>query len=85
MVILEFFSRLKFWRTTDRLGPDIAGTHYQIYFNNAGRVLCKKKFKHFGTGAEFRPGVSHSDVQNFIGKNVVISPINFLFCLYLAE
>lgn len=80
MVIFELFSRLKFWITTDRLGPDIAGTHYKLYFKKTGRKLCEKKFKYFGEGAEFRPGayaIACSRIS--IGKNVIIRPSTMLF------
>ena len=80
MVIIEFFSRMKFWKSTDRLGPDIAGTHYKLFFKKAGRKLCEKKFKYFGKGAEFRPGayaVACSKIS--LGKNVIIRPSTMLF------
>jgi len=80
MVLFEFFSRLKFWNTTDRLGPDIAGTHYKLYFKKAGKNLCKKKFKHFGEGAEFRPGAyAFACSKISLGRNVVIRPTTMLF------
>ena len=80
MVILEFFSRMKFWKNTDRLGPDILGTHYKLYYKKAGSKLCENKFKYFGKGAEFRPGAyafACSKIQ--IGKNVVIRPTTMFF------
>ena len=80
MVVTELYSRLKFWKNTDRLGPDIAGTHYKLYFKEAGRRLCQKKFKYFGEGAEFRPGayaIACSKIS--IGRNVVIRPTTMLF------
>lgn len=80
MILFELFSRLKFWRETDRLGPDIAGTHYKLYFKNTGRNLCKKKFKFFGKGAEFRPGAyAFACSKISIGCNVVIRPNTMLF------
>lgn len=80
MVIFELFSRIKFWKNTDRLGPDIAGTHYKLYFKKAGRQLCKKKFKHFGEGAEFRPGAFAFGCSKIsLGDKVVIRPTTMLF------
>ncbi len=80
MIIWEFFSRYKFWKNTDRLGPDIAGTHYRLYFKNSGRNLCKKKFKKFGKGAEFRPGAYAFGCSKIsLGDNVVIRPATMLF------
>jgi acetyltransferase-like isoleucine patch superfamily enzyme len=80
MILFELYSRIKFWNKTDRLGPDIAGTHYKLYFKNAGRKLCKKKFKFFGEGAEFRPGAyAFACSKISIGKNVVIRPNTMFF------
>jgi len=84
MVIFELFSRIKFWKNTDRLGPDIAGTHYKLYFKKAGRKLCEKKFKYFGEGAEFRPGayaIACSKIS--IGKNVLLFNLQQCFLLTL--
>lgn len=80
MIIFEFLNRLKFWLNTDRLGPDIVGNHYRLYFKNSARKLCKKKFKYFGEGSEFRPGsYAYGCSQISIGKNVVIRPTTMLF------
>ena len=80
MIFFEFLNRLKFWLNTDRLGPDIAGNHYRLYFKNSAVKLCKKKFKIFGKGAEFRPGSYAFGCSNIsIGKNVVIRPTTMLF------
>jgi acetyltransferase-like isoleucine patch superfamily enzyme len=80
MIIFEFLNRLKFWLNTDRLGPDIVGNHYRLYFKNSARKLCKKKFKHFGEGSEFRPGSYAFGCSKIsIGKNVVIRPTTMLF------
>lgn len=86
MVIFELFSRLKFWKNTDRLGPDIVGTHYKLFFKKEGRKLCEKKFQFFGEGAEFRPGayaVACSKIS--IGKRVVIRPGTMLFAEPIYE
>jgi acetyltransferase-like isoleucine patch superfamily enzyme len=80
MILLELFSRLCFWKQADRLGPDIAGTHYRLYFKKAGRKLCERKFKHFGIDAEFRPGAYAFGCSKIsIGNNVVIRPTTMLF------
>lgn len=76
----ELFSRLGYWNRCDRVGPDIPLTHWQLYFPGAMRRLCRKKFKHFGEGAEFRPGayaVGCSAIS--IGRRVVIRPGSMLF------
>lgn len=80
MVVFELFSRVRFWNKADRLGPDIPSTHYKLYFKKSGKRLCKKKFKHFGEGAEYRPGAYAFTCSNIsIGKNVVIRPTTMLF------
>jgi acetyltransferase-like isoleucine patch superfamily enzyme len=79
-VIPGFFARLRFWRTADRLGPDIPSTHWKLHFPIAMRQLCSKKFKQFGEGAEFRPGayaISCSKIS--LGRRVVIRPGSMLF------
>jgi acetyltransferase-like isoleucine patch superfamily enzyme len=44
------------------------------------KSLCKKKFKYFGDGAEFRPGAyAEACSKIMIGNNVVIRPGTFLF------
>ena len=80
MILFEIFSRLKFWLNTDRLGPDIVGTHYRLYFKKSGRKLCEKRFKYFGTNSEFRPGAyAFACSRISIGKSVVIRPNTMLF------
>lgn len=80
MVVFEFFSRIRFWNKADRLGPDVPSTHLKLYFKKAGRRICRKKFKFFGEGAEFRPGayaIACSKIS--IGQKVVIRPGTMLF------
>lgn len=76
----EIFSRIKFWNNADRIGPDILLTHWRLYFKSTMKKLCIKKFKHFGLGAEFRPGAYAEACSKIsIGNNVVIRPGTFLF------
>ncbi|MFH1380002.1 MAG: acyltransferase [bacterium] len=73
MLLAEIFRKFKFWLTADRLGPDMPLTHIGLYFPSTMKTLCKKRFKHFGEGAEFRPGayaLSCSKIS--IGNRVVI-------------
>jgi len=43
-------------------------------------TLCKSKFRHFGQGAEFRPGAYAVSCSNIsLGDNVVIRPGTMLF------
>ena len=78
--ISEISDRIKFWYYSDRIGPDIILTHWKLYFKSSMRKLCKKKFKRFGEGSEFRPGAYADACSNIsIGNNVVIRPGTFLF------
>jgi acetyltransferase-like isoleucine patch superfamily enzyme len=76
----DLIERIKFWRSADRIGPDILITHWMLYFKSTMRGLCEKKFKCFGNGSEFRPG-SYAEACSkiSIGENVVIRPGTFLF------
>ncbi len=78
--IKDFFSRLRFWSNADRVGPDIPLTHWMLYFKYTMNHLCKKKFKSFGEGAEFRPG-SYAEACSkiSIGNYVTIRPGSYLF------
>ena len=76
----EINSRIKFLQKLDRIGPDNPLTHWKLNFKSSGTELCKKKFKNFGAGSEFRPGsyaVCGSKIS--IGAHVVIRPTSFLF------
>lgn len=80
MNFVEIVSRYKFWRDADRIGPDMLSTHWRLYFKSTMKVLCEKKFKRFGDGAEFRPGAyAETCSKIMIGKDVVIRPSTFLF------
>lgn len=79
-MIRELLKKRDFDITSDRLGPDCPFTHWRLYFQKTMTMLCKKKFKHFGKNAAFRPGsytVAPSKIS--LGKNVVIRPNSFLF------
>lgn len=78
--LAEIIGRVRYWRNTDRIGPDILLTHWRLYFKSTMKELCLKKFKHFGDGAEFRPGAYAEACSKIsIGNNVVIRPGTFLF------
>jgi acetyltransferase-like isoleucine patch superfamily enzyme len=80
MTFREIVQRLKFWRDADRIGPDMLATHWRLYFKSTMNALCSKKFQHFGSGAEFRPGAyAEACSKILIGNNVVIRPSTFLF------
>lgn len=71
----EVLDRIRFWKTSNRLGPDIPYTHWRLHFKSTMVGLCKKEFKYFGDGAEFRPGayaVCCSEIS--LGRRVIIRP-----------
>ena len=72
--------RLAWYWGCDRLGPDIFLTHFLLFSRRLSGWLCRKKFKAFGKGAEFRPyayAIFPSKIS--IGNNVVIRPGTMLF------
>lgn len=74
-MLKEIIDKFKFWKNTDRIGPDIIGTYWRLFFKSKMLKLCKKKFKHFADSADFRPGayaVGCSQIS--IGERVVIRP-----------
>ena len=73
--IINFYKRLSFWKSVDRIGPDILYTHWNLYFNDRMYKLCSKKFFKFDKTSCVRPGsyiIGCSQIS--IGKNVVIRP-----------
>jgi acetyltransferase-like isoleucine patch superfamily enzyme len=77
---LGILERIKFWKSADRIGPDIPYTHWRLYFKPMMKKLCKSKFKYFDDTAEFRPGayaVGCSKIS--IGKRCVVRPATMLF------
>jgi acetyltransferase-like isoleucine patch superfamily enzyme len=76
----ELRERVKFWKMADRIGPDIPFTHWRLHFKSTMRALCRRKFKHFGEGAEFRPGAYAVCCSNIsLGKRVIVRPGCMLF------
>ena len=78
-MIRNIFTKLKLWQSTDRIGPDIFWTHWQLFFYKRMTKLCKKKFKKFGVGSEIRPGayvVGCSQIS--IGDRVIIRPASMI-------
>lgn len=80
LLITEFFKKLRFWRSADRIGPDIPWNHWRLHFATSMRNLCTSKFLCFGVGAEFRPGayaICCSKIS--LGARVIIRPGCMLF------
>jgi len=75
MTLKELVNKIKFWKTADRIGPDMPYTHWRLYLKSTMVKLCKKKFKYFSDTAEFRPGsYAFCCSKISIGKRVVIRP-----------
>lgn len=80
MFASELRDRLRFWNDADRLGPDMPSTHWRLHFRSTMLRLCRKKFRRFGSDAEFRPGayaVCCSKIS--LGNRVVVRPGCMLF------
>lgn len=79
-MIKGLLNKRKFDIYSDRLGPDCPFTHWRLFFKKSMQLLCKKKFKHFPSSAEFRAGayaIACSKIS--IGKNVIIRPNTMFF------
>src|SRR3989338_2314197 len=75
MFLLEIFERIRFWKNADRLGPDMPYNHWRLYFKSTMVKLCKQKFEHFDSTAEFRPGAYAFGCSKIsIGRRVIIRP-----------
>lgn len=75
MFLTEIVNIVKFWRTTDRIGPDIIWTYWRVFFKSKMFKLCESKFLKFGKFSELRPGayvVGCSQIS--IGERVIIRP-----------
>jgi acetyltransferase-like isoleucine patch superfamily enzyme len=71
----ELRERIEFWESADRLGPDMPGTHWRLHFRSTMVALCKRKFKVFAEGAEFRPGAYAVGCSRIsLGRRVIIRP-----------
>lgn len=77
---LGILERIRFWKSADRIGPDIPYTHWRLYFKPMMQRLCKRKFKDFSDSSEFRPGAYAIGCSSIsIGKRCVIRPGTMLF------
>ncbi len=86
MLIKELYNKYKFCKNSDRIGPDIPFTHWKLHFKSSMKKLCKRKFKSFGDGADFRPGAYAIHCSNIsLGENVVIRPSTMMFADEFAE
>ncbi|CEK10229.1 acyltransferase [Legionella hackeliae] len=79
-MLVDFFKKIRFWLTADRIGPDIPINHWMLHFNGTMKRLGIKKFKYFHPTASFRAGayaVCCSKIS--IGAHVTIRPGTMLF------
>ena len=75
MCLKELVERIKFWKNADRLGPDMLYDYWRLFFKSTMIKLCQKKFKHFDSSADFRPGAYAFCCSKIsIGKRTVIRP-----------
>jgi len=75
MFLFVVLNKIKFWKNTDRIGPDIIWTYWRIFFKSKMIKLCQKKFLQFDSSSEIRPGayvVGCSQIS--IGERVIIRP-----------
>ena len=80
MKLKELRQRYHFWRHADRIGPDMLGTHWRLYFKTTMKAMCEQKFMAFGEGSDFRPGAYAECCSKIsIGRGVVIRPGSYLF------
>ena len=80
MLLLDIYNKIKADGRMDRIGPDVPFTHWQLHYKKRMIELCKRKFRKFSEGAEFRAGayaVGCSQIE--IGKRVIIRPQSMLF------
>lgn len=64
----------------NRIGPDMPLTHWMLHSKALMQWLCRKRFRYFGEGAEFRPGAYAINCDKiWIGDRVVIRPGSMLF------
>lgn len=77
--MIGFYRRLRFWATTNRIGPDIPLTHWMLQFPGLGRWLARRKLARFGSDSSLRPFCYLVETQHIeIGDRVVIRPNSML-------
>jgi acetyltransferase-like isoleucine patch superfamily enzyme len=74
-LVMGLVSRLRFWATANRIGPDIPLTHWMLYFPGLARSLALRKLGRFGKDSELRPFSYLVETRHIeIGDRVVIRP-----------
>jgi len=86
MLIREIYKKIKFCKMADRIGPDMPFSHWKLHFRSSMSSLCRKKFKYFGDGSDFRAGAYAVNCSNIsIGRNVVVRPSTMFFADQYAQ
>lgn len=86
MLIRDIYKKIKFCKVADRIGPDMPFSHWRLYFRSSMFSFCRKKFKYFGDGADFRAGAYAVNCSNIsIGRNVVVRPSTMFFADQYAQ
>ena len=77
--MFRLLKRLRFWASTNRIGPDMPLTHWMLFFPDLGSRLARRKLAQFGLDSEIRPFSFLVGTQNIvIGARVVIRPNSML-------
>lgn len=78
--------RLRFWATTNRIGPDIPLTHWMLHFPTLGRWMAAHKLSFFGKDSFIRPYAYLVATKNIsIGDRVIIRPNSMLMADHDAK
>ena len=77
--MVGLIERIRFWWSTNRIGPDIPLTHWMLYFQGPGRWLATRKLARFGSDSAVRPFVYLVATHHIeIGSRVVVRPNSML-------
>jgi acetyltransferase-like isoleucine patch superfamily enzyme len=72
---IDLIRKIRFSCKSNRLGPDMIFTHWMLHFSLSMTWLCRRKFRAFAEGADFRPGAYAFYTENIaLGERVVIRP-----------
>ncbi|HHQ4611699.1 TPA: acyltransferase [Aeromonas veronii] len=86
ILIRDIYKKIKFCKVADRIGPDMPFSHWKLHFRSSMFSFCRKKFKYFGDGADFRAGAYAVNCSNIsIGRNVVVRPSTMFFADQYAQ
>ncbi|MER0510284.1 acyltransferase [Aeromonas veronii] len=86
ILIRDIYKKIKFCKVADRIGPDMPFSHWKLHFRSSMFSFCRKKFKYFGDGADFRAGAYAVNCSNIsIGRNVIVRPSTMFFADQYAQ